>query len=294
MLSSMTGYGSATRTGERAAVTVDVRTVNHRSLDIHIRVPREFGSFEIPIQQVVRQVLRRGRIDVSVSVQAAVPPRFGVNLDVARGYVEAARLLQDSLGLSDGMSIPTLLGLPGVIDTRDAESASLNADAALVQLVTEAAGEALGSALSMRRREGEALAREMRRHLDSLEQSVAGVRELVPGTVEAYRQRLSERLQQLLGGTGADPQRVAQEVAVMAEKSDISEELARLASHLAQYRTLLDEGGDTGKRLEFLLQEMQRETSTILSKSPSLEITRTGLAMRADVEKLREQVQNLE
>jgi uncharacterized protein (TIGR00255 family) len=294
MLSSMTGFGSGTRGAEKATVTVEVRTVNHRSLDIHIRVPREFGAVEIPLQQVVRDRLRRGRVDVSVTVEAADRPKFGVSLETAREYLGAAKLLQESLGLADNVSLRTLLSLPGVVEARNGESGALSADRSLVQMLTEAAVEAVDSVVRMRRQEGEALAREMALHLDGLAQSVAQVRELVPGTVEAYRQRLEDRLKQLLGGAVVDPQRIAQEVAVMAEKSDISEELARLESHLAQYRSLLSEGKDVGKRLDFLLQEMQRETNTILSKSPHLEITRFGLAMRADVEKLREQVQNLE
>jgi uncharacterized protein (TIGR00255 family) len=294
MLSSMTGFGSATRGAERATVTVDVRTVNHRSLDIHIRVPRELGAVETALQQVVRDRLRRGRIDVSVAVEAAARPKFGVSLEAARGYLDAAKLLQESFGFTDSISLRTMLSLPGVVETRNGESGALGMDPGLVQMVTEVATEAVESVIRMRRQEGGALACEMGQHLESLAQSASRVRELVPGTVEIYRERLEERLRQLLGGGVVEPQRIAQEVAMMAEKSDISEELARLESHIAQYRSLLAEGRDVGKRLDFLLQEMQRETNTILSKSPSLELTRFGLAMRADVEKLREQVQNLE
>jgi len=293
MISSMTGYGSVSLQRDGLAVSVDVRSVNHRFLDLHVRLAREYGYLEPEITQLVRNAFRRGRVDVSVTVQAALPAECLVNVEAARGYLEAARRLRGMFALPDDLDLRTLFTLPGVLQSRDAVSAPEAADP-VRGLILDAVREGLQTAAGMRAQEGRALEAEMRGYLRSLHNSAAAMRALAPEILVEYRQRLQERLAYIVPQVAPDPQRLAQEVALLAERSDVSEEIARLASHLDQFAGVLDDGREAGKKLDFLLQEMHREVNTVLSKTGHLEVTRLGIAMKVDIEKLREQVQNLE
>ena len=294
MILSMTGFGTGICQKGEVSVTVEIRTVNHRFLDVHIRLGREYTFLESEIQQMIRGTMSRGRVDVSVAVQSSTPPELLIDAVLARGYAEAARRLREELAMSDTLDLRTLLMLPGVVQNRDCATLAESVENQLRDATLESLRASIESVLQMRGREGEALRSDMLSHLESISEKAARARSFVPDTVADYRARLQERLDQLLPPNVLDPQRLAQEVAILVDRSDISEEFTRLDSHIAQFNALLSDGAEVGKKLDFLLQEMQREVNTMLSKSGNLEIKRLGIAIKADIEKLREQAQNVE
>jgi uncharacterized protein (TIGR00255 family) len=296
MLLSMTGYGVASCQIDGAVISVEIRTVNHRFLDLHTRLSREYSYLESAIQQVVRDCLRRGRVDLTVTIQNAGIASVAVNAEAVKAYVEAAQKLGDQFHIEKNLDVKTLFSLPGVVQSANESHPGSGDDfgGKLQDLAVEAVREALESVLRMRKLEGEAQRIDMLRHIDSIRESAGHIRKIAPHTTIEYQQKLQSRLAQLLSNIEIDPQRLAQEVALLVDKSDISEELARLDSHVQQYSSLMDSDSPVGKKLDFLLQEMQREVNTILSKSGDLEITRRGIVLKADIEKLREQVQNVE
>lgn len=291
MILSMTGYGTGAAQKDDLTVSVEIRTVNHRFLDLHIRLSREYLFLEGEIQQLVRNALDRGRVEVNVAVQNLSAAAFLVNTNLARGYLEAAERLKQEFNLRDSLDLKTILGLPGILQNRETVADSTGI---LSELVNRSANEALESVLEMRRREGEALRSDMLRNLSSVEESARQIQELSVNSASENMQKIRERLAQLLPQGGIDPQRLAQEAALMADKCDISEEVARLKSHIGQYHALMSGKEKAGKKLDFLLQELQREANTILSKSGNLEVSRNAITIKADIEKLREQVQNVE
>ena len=294
MIFSMTGYGTSSCQKDDTVVSIEIRTVNHRFLDLNVRIPREYAYLEPDVYQTVRSFLRRGRVDVSVTIRETAGPELSINPELVRGYLEAARRIRNEFDLQDSLDLKTLLTLPGVFRDKDMTAGRQKPGDDLLAMLRQSMNEAIQEVVRMRRQEGEALESEMLRHLGSIGEKAKSIREMAGSVLQDYRQRLEERLAQLLPNHGIDPQRLAQEVALLAEKSDISEELTRLESHLKQYAELVKAGREVGKKLDFLLQEMQREANTILSKSGNLEITRIGIAVKADIEKLREQVQNVE
>jgi uncharacterized protein (TIGR00255 family) len=293
MIQSMTGYGMGSAQREGLSVTVEVRTVNHRFLDMHVRVPREHAYLESEVQQVVRGALGRGRVDLTVTVKQDAPPDFVLNPVAVRTYLDAAARIRDEFDFADSLDLKTLFSLPGVLVNRENEGRT-DAGPDVLGAVQEGVRQAMDALVRMRAQEGQALRDDMIRHLTAMQEKAREIKGYVPAAVEEYGKKLQERLSQLLPQNGVDPQRVAQEVALMADRSDISEEIARLDSHLEQYAAIMDSGAQAGKKLDFLLQEMQREVNTILSKASHLEITRLGIALKSDIEKLREQAQNVE
>ncbi len=292
MILSMTGYGTGSAQKNETTVTVEIRTVNHRFLDLHVRISREYLFLEAEAQQLVRNTLDRGRVEVNVTVQNSGAAAFPVDSNLVRSYLDAAGRLKDEFGLADTLDLKTLLTLPGVLQNRDVASA-IDVDL-LTELLKKSMGTALEGVLRMRRQEGEALRTDMLRNLASVEERAGSIRQLSANSAQEYMQKLQDRLAQLLTQSGVDPQRLAQETALIADKIDISEEIARLQSHIEQYRTLMDSKEKVGKKLDFLLQELQREANTILSKSMNLEISGHAITIKTDIEKLREQVQNVE
>ncbi len=291
MILSMTGYGTGSAQKDDFTVSVEIRTVNHRFLDLHVRLSREYLFLEGEIQQLVRNALDRGRVEVNVTIQNLSAAAFLVNSNLARGYLEAAGRLKQEFNLQDSLDLKSLLSLPGILQNK--ETAADNAGA-LSGLVNRGTNEALEGVIQMRRREGEALRTDMLRNLFSVEESAKRIQELSVNSAAENMQKIRERLGQLLPQGGIDPQRLAQEAALLADKCDISEEVARLKSHIEQYHALMNGKEKAGKKLDFLLQELQREANTILSKSGNLEVSRSAISIKADIEKLREQVQNVE
>ena len=294
MIRSMTGYGSGSHQQDDLTVLVEVRTVNHRFLDIHVRLGREYAFLETEVQKAVRAAIERGRVDVSINIRTERKPERLLDAGLAKSYYEAALHLREELKLSEPPDLKTLLSLPGVLQDRDVCTSEGEDLGALQEAVRSCLDHAMQSVLQMRAQEGQALRTDMERYLSGIQEKNDSLRGLVPSTVEEYRTRLSDRLAQLLPPNTVEPQRLAQEVAILVERSDISEEIARLDSHLEQCNGLIEAGKEAGKKLDFLLQEMQREVNTVLSKTGSMEIKRLGIALKADIEKLREQVQNIE
>lgn len=295
MMRSMTGYGVGSYQTEAIVVSVEVRTVNHRFLDVHLRLPKEYAALEPDIHRAVRGSILRGRVDISFSIKARRPADVRIDTELAQRYWKAAEQIRSEFQLGDSLDLSTLISLPGVVESREVESPKEGpGEDSLRQAMLESLRQAIEGVLRMRAQEGEVLRADMSRHLVNIDHNTRQVRLVAPQLPLEYRQRLEERLARLLPQDGVDPQRLAQEVALLAEKSDIAEELARLESHVDQFAGWMKGGEEVGKKMDFLLQEMQREVNTILSKSANLEVTKYGIAMKADIEKLREQTQNIE
>ena len=307
MIVSMTGYGTGTVKDDSLTVSVEIRTVNHRFLDLHIRVPRECQFLENEAASILRESISRGRVDASVTVINQSADAVQVDYDLAHRYMAAVNKLNAEYaslygepGKTSATDMLRLLTLPGILSNNDGTGFEKSGEAAekIVRLMKESLKIALESVLLMRRREGDALKNDMLQNLAAIENNTSEIRNFSQNAPTEYFERLCVRLDRLLtqsGHQGAlDPQRLAGEAAILADKCDISEELARMASHVEQYRALVDSSEKTGKKLDFLLQEMHREANTILSKSDVLEITHCGISIKTDIEKLREQVQNVE
>jgi uncharacterized protein (TIGR00255 family) len=296
-LRSMTGYAHAQVIENGWSLRISVRSVNHRFLDLHLRVPEGFEPVEPRIRQIVRERVRRGHLDVTLHYDPAGPAAVGVNREVAAAYLQAVNSLREEFGIETQPDLAAILRLPGVIGPA---AASIEEELGrLESAVTRCLVESLDKLDRMREEEANHLREEMSARLRSITQLAAEVGPLAERMRPAFAQRLEQRLKDLLGEAQLDPARLAQEAAIAAERSDVSEELARLRSHVQQFETLLAGASDIGKKLDFLLQEMQRETNTLLSKTPGndaegLVITRHALEIKSEIEKLREQVQNIE
>jgi uncharacterized protein (TIGR00255 family) len=296
-LRSMTGYAHAQGALGGFSLRVSVRSVNHRFLDLHLRVPEGFEPVEPRMRQIVRERVRRGHLDLTVRYELAGPAAVGVNQEVAAAYLEAVHALREKFSIQAEPDLASILRLPGVIGP---PAASLDEEIGLLEgVVAKCLIEALDKLDRMREHEAESLRQEMSGRLKSIASLAARVAVLAERARPAFARRLETRLKELLGDAHLDPARLAQEAALAAERSDVSEELTRLASHVQQFESLLVGASDVGKKLDFLLQEMQRESNTLLSKTPGneaegLEITQMGLEIKSEIEKLREQVQNIE
>lgn len=294
MIRSMTGYGRAESTGARTILTVECKSVNHRHLDVSLRLPRVLVAFEADARRLIQASVQRGRVDVSTTVTTAegtVLNPLTVNVAQAREYADAARRLSEALDLSDGPSLGWVMGQPGVL-TRE-EQVALSADEAWPLLEKALAG-ALAMMVERRETEGAALARELTGLRAVLTDHVDAIARRVPAAVERRAARLTERMRAMLDGAELDQARLAAEVAVWADRTDVSEELARLRAHLTQLAALLDGDEPVGRTLDFLIQEINREVNTIGSKADDLEISQAVIAAKATLEKMREQVQNIE
>lgn len=289
---SMTGFGSASAEDGERLFTVEMRSVNHRYCDLKLHLPSELQGLAARLEPVVRRRLSRGRIDVNVSlnggVEASAAPR--VDLARARGYRDALRALSDALGLEGEVSLAMVASAPGVIRPPEGVQ-DLDRVAEVLERIVEAA---VGDLEKMRHREGAALAENLRGHLSATRTFVSAIRLEVPRASEARRAKLEERLAALLGDRGLDPSRLAQEVAVLADRSDITEETERLESHIEQFDRLLQEDEPVGRKLDFLVQEMNREANTVGAKCSDARIAHLVVELKAELERLREQVQNLE
>jgi len=297
---SMTGYAQAKSSVLGWDARVSVKSVNHRFLDLKLRLPDGFDLYELRLRQLVRERIHRGHVEVHVSVEPGSATPIQVNRDLVTNYLRAADELRLQTSVSAALDVVALLRLPGVIGgLAPAVPESEEEQERLGKALEACLREALGKLDEMRRAEGRHLVEDLRRRLARIGEQADIIRGLVLQLRPAFARRLETRLKDLLSGTTIDPARIAQEAAMLAERSDISEELDRLRSHLQQFGKLLDGAGELGKKLDFLLQEMHREANTMLSKTPGVEsealtITGIGLEIKAEIEKLREQVQNIE
>lgn len=294
MIRSMTGYGRAEAASARLGLAVEVKSVNHRHLDVALKLPRAIASLEPDARRLVQSAVQRGRVDILVSlapVEGKSLNPLAVDLGLAREYAATAGRVADETGLVGGVTLIWVLGQPGVI-TREGETAITAEDA--WPLLEQALTKALAELVARRETEGEALRRDLLSVHAALVAQVDVFAARAPEAVARRSARLRERIQALLGETPLDESRIATEVAVWAEKTDISEELARLRAHLDQLALLLNDGGLVGRTLDFLLQETNREVNTVGSKADDLEISQAVITAKSLLEKLREQTQNLE
>lgn len=291
MLKSMTGYGQGAASGDTFKVTIDLRSVNNRNLDIHWRAPQELAALEIPLKKQVQAAVARGRVDVTISFEQARNTAYELNRPMIRGYLEALRTMREEFGLSGEPDLATLARLPDVLLSVGGGG---KLDEVVVQGIEAALTQALTALVAMRAVEGHELQKELLARVERIEGHLGLIEANSAMIVEAYRDKLRKRLAELLENVAIDETRLAQEVAYLAERSDIAEEIARLKSHLAQLRELLASEGEIGKKLDFLLQEVNREANTILSKSSEVAVCDAAIEIKTEVEKLREQAQNVE
>lgn len=291
---SMTGYGHDSASLGTLTFTVEMKSVNHRYSEVVCRLPREWGHAEDRLRRLVQSRVKRGRVDVAVSVERAgtAARQAVVDWPLAEAYIDAAKRLSERFGEAVGRA-PTaaeLLSVPGVFSLREEEAPDDAEDVLLA-----CAERALERLMAMRETEGRFLAADAAVKLKTIEAAVARMRAMAPSVAAAYRDRLRERIAKLLGGEApVDEDRLSAEVAYFAERSAIDEELTRLESHAAQFAALLRETEPVGRKLDFLLQEMNREANTIGSKANDAELAAIVVDVKAELEKLREQTQNFE
>ena len=291
-LLSMTGYGSAKGSVEGQEITVELKSVNNRYLDCSVRLPRNFLFAEDPVKQAVSAGVSRGKVDVFVSAQASQDSGtvVSVNEELARGYRDAVARIAETLGLESGLNAFSLARFPDVLTVERCELDKDKAAAALSDITAKAVEEFN----AMREREGERLRQDMLGKLETIEGLVSVVEERSPQTVKEYRERLEARLRDILADRSLDEQRVITEAAIFADRTAVDEETVRLRSHIAQFRTMLEEGSPIGRKMDFLVQEFNRESNTIGSKCSDASLAKVVVDLKSEIEKIREQLQNVE
>jgi uncharacterized protein (TIGR00255 family) len=292
MIQSMTGFGSGRSSVKDVEIVVEIRSVNHKYAEVKARLPQELAALEADVVRQIKDTLRRGAIEVTVKRawlgRSGLVPK--VDAELAREYVVALDGLAQQLSLERDLGIAELAQVEGVVTL---EARQLDLDAARDAL-SSAAKQALEALVAMREREGMTLAQDLLARVAVVKKGVDEIRALAPQSVDHYRQRLEERIAELSRGMALDPQRLAQEVALFADRTDIAEELTRLGSHLEQLEGLIHASEPAGRRMDFLVQEINREVNTIGSKSQAAEIAQRVVALKAEIERIREQVQNIE
>ena len=291
-LLSMTGYGSAKGSVEGQEITVELKSVNNRYLDCSVRLPRNFLFAEDTVKQAVSAGVSRGKVDVFVSAQASQDSGtvVSVNEELARGYRDAVARIAETLGLESGLNAFSLARFPDVLTVERRELDKDKAAAALSEITAKAVEEFN----AMREREGERLRRDMLGKLETIEGLVSVVEQRSPQTVKEYRERLEARLRDILADRSLDEQRVITEAAIFADRTAVDEETVRLRSHIAQFRTMLEEGSPIGRKMDFLVQEFNRESNTIGSKCSDASLAKVVVDLKSEIEKIREQLQNVE
>lgn len=291
MVVSMTGFGRSKAESDRLSVTVEVKTVNHRFCEFHIRMPRQLLKTEDKIKKKLGEHIRRGRVEVFVTVEGegAVSRSVHIDWQALDEFVHHISEIRNRYGISGEIELRNLLSRDEIIHIEEKET---DLDE-LEQLVLKAIEDAAGQLVRMRQLEGSALEKDVSQHIELLKRNIESVRKYAPDMIEQYRDRLNKRMAELLG-TQADEDRILSEVAFFADKADISEELTRLQSHIGQFSEILKENEPLGRKLDFLLQEMNREVNTIGSKANDSRIAREVVEMKSLLEKVKEQVQNIE
>ncbi len=290
---SMTGFGRGEGSFGGLDFTIDIKSVNHRFFDFSARIYKDYAFLEEPIKKRISQSVSRGKVDVyfhtensSVETELAA----SINENLVRAYVESANRLEAEFGVRNDLAASRLLTMPDVLTISQPEISDEEVTAAVLAGVDAA----LESFLAMRETEGEKLKKDLLENLAFIADAVEKIEKLAPESIQSYRARLEERIRETLGDRQIDEGRVLTEVAIFADKVAVDEETVRLRSHLAQFESLLDQGGPIGKKLDFLVQEMNREINTTGSKCNSIEITRLVVDVKNCIEKIREQIQNIE
>ncbi len=292
LIKSMTGYGRAVETVNGREITVELRSVNNRYLDCSVKLPRSVSFAEEAVKQQIKQAVSRGKVEMFISIKSETGADTTITLNkaVLEGYLAAMRQMVETCGVADDISVSTLSRLPEVfsVEKPEVDEAQLQAD------VLSVVKPALESYNAMRTAEGAALDADLRSRGNTILTLVAMVEEGNALTVSSYRARLEAKLMEVLGNTNIDESRILTEAAIFADKVAVDEETVRLRSHLAQMNAMLDGGGAIGRKLDFLLQEMNREANTIGSKCTDVNLARIVVDIKAELEKIREQTQNIE
>jgi uncharacterized protein (TIGR00255 family) len=295
----MTGFAQITgeapaKNGSKngLAFALSLKAVNHRFLDLHFRLPSGNDTLEMQLRRVLKEKMGRGHVEITLTLERSGDETFALNREIVGGYIAAFRAAAAEFSLAAEPDLNAVLRLPGALDAPDGFNGEL--ESAVMAKVPEA----LDRLNQMREEEARGIARELRERMAHLVEAGKSVQQHRRSVLQSYSERLQSRLQELLGAS-IDKERALQEAALLVDRSDIQEEIVRLETHVRHFLSLLDEGGEVGKKLDFLLQEMNREANTLLSKTSglageALKITEAGLAMKAEIEKAREQVQNLE
>ncbi len=292
MISSMTGFGRALMAQDGREITVELKSVNHRYLDIAFRMPRHIAFLEDPLRQVLAEELKRGHVDVYVFYRNNRADARQVNVDYSllAAYLKAAQEAAERFDLKNDMGLYAALRLPDVLDVIAAEEDQ----AAVCALGAQVCAQACAELKSMRAAEGARLCKDLMARCQTVADIGAQIALRAPLVTEEYRQKLQERISAMLSGAEVDPARLAMEAAIFADKANIDEELVRLKSHVAQMEALLQSDAPAGRKLDFIVQEMNREFNTIGSKANDGQIVNLVIAGKAEIEKIREQVQNIE
>jgi uncharacterized protein (TIGR00255 family) len=288
----MTGFGRATGDTLLGTVTVEVRSINHRYLDMSLRTPRDISFLDEEIKSMLRERISRGRLEVTVRLQSDSTKESGalLNVEQIRSYLEALNGLKQELGLSCEVKFEDLLSLPGVL----IEKSPVVDDEHVAEQVKEVVSEALIALIDSREKEGQRLAQDIESRLHTIATLVAEVSDLSGLVVEAYRKRLRDNIEKLLPEVTLDQGRLETEIALFADRSNITEELVRLGAHLGNFQSFMSSKEAVGRKMDFYLQELNREVNTVGSKTPEVKVSQRVVDIKAELEKIREQVQNLE
>ncbi|HHW22371.1 MAG TPA: YicC family protein [Clostridiaceae bacterium] len=291
MLRSMTGFGYCEYTENEITFTVEIKTVNHRYTDIFLRMPKQLSAYEEKVRSIVNSRISRGKVDIYINYDNKSPQAQEVLLDenLAKAYFNALKKITEELGLRDDISASSLARFPDILKVEKQENDEMTG-----KILEKAVNLAIDELIEMRTREGEKLKDSFMSNLSVIEAYTEKIRKKAPFVVKEYKEKLENRLSELIDLSRLDPARIAAEVALFADKCNIDEELVRLSSHVMQMREMLENGSPVGKKADFLIQEMNREINTIGSKASDLEITRNVVELKSEVEKLREQIQNIE
>jgi uncharacterized protein (TIGR00255 family) len=292
MLKSMTGFGRGEGETTLGKVFVETRSVNHRYCDINIKLPKRLTAFENRIKEIIRAQVSRGRIDIFLKLDnlGEENVHLSVDLHLAEQYYQALQSLKESLHLRDKITLELVAGAKDVISAKE-EIGDLEP---FWQELLPIFKQSFQDLDDMKRLEGEVLLKDLQQRLERIVQQLREIKHLFPSRLEGYRDRLHERVRSLLGGSDVDPSRFQQEVALLAERTDITEEIVRAESHFAQFLALLKAQEPVGRKMDFLLQEMHREVNTVSAKANDAEISQRVVEIKAELEKIREQVQNIE
>lgn len=291
-MKSMTGYGRAREASNEREIVVELRAVNHRYLDVNVKAPRGYGFLEEAIKKLAASKISRGKVDIYISVTdlAAQETTITLNHELAQSYFDALVELRDALHLHDDISVMSIAKMPDVLVSQRVE---VDADA-LTASVSEVFNEAVKQFDEMRQIEGEKLADDIRNRMNTIKEVVEQVEIRSPERVTAYREKLEKRMNEILADSTVDEQRILTEAAIFADKTAVDEETVRLRSHLDQLDNMLKDSNPVGRKLDFLVQEMNREANTIGSKANDSILANYVIALKAEIEKIREQIQNIE
>jgi uncharacterized protein (TIGR00255 family) len=292
MLKSMTGYGRAEGETALGRLSVETRSVNHRYCDINIKLPKRLGPFESRIKELIRSQVSRGRIDISLKTESGEEEKVQLNVDLhlAEQYYQALQVLKEKLQLKDDITLTLLAGAKDLITAKEEVGDIEPFWQEMIPILKRSFQEMD----DMKRSEGETLAKDLQSRLEKIDQQLRDIKNFFSLRLEAFQKRLHERIRSLLGGVEVDANRFQQEVAFLAERADITEEIVRMESHLAQFVLLLEGKEPVGRKMDFLLQEIHREVNTVSAKANDAEISQRVVEIKSELEKIREQVQNIE